>query len=208
MLLTKPHKTIVLKRLAFIVVCFALGWYMKGKLTPSGAMMFGAGEPYVLVEELKLEDATTEKSHIAHVEAINSVSLQPMVSGTIEDIRFKEGSFVHEGDVLFTIEHETQLATLNLRKAELEKAVASGDAQNIEEEMGDLLFSCVNAARHLGVNAELALKASTEKFIKRFSITEELTKADGIDMKSLPIEELDIYWDKAKKKIMEDSKND
>ncbi len=124
MLLTKPHKTIVLKRLAFIVVCFALGWYMKGKLTPSGAMMFGAGEPYVLVEELKLEDATTEKSHIAHVEAINSVSLQPMVSGTIEDIRFKEGSFVHEGDVLFTIEHETQLATLNLRKAELEKAKA------------------------------------------------------------------------------------
>ena len=103
---------------------------------------------------------------------------------------------------------EDAMACIDSEKAELEKAVASGDAQNIEEEIGDLLFSCVNAARHLGVNAELALKASTEKFIKRFSITEELTKADGIDMKSLPIEELDIYWDKAKKKIMEDSKND
>ena len=64
--------------------------------------------------------------------------------------------------------------------------------------MHDLLFSCVNAARHLGVDAELALKAATEKFIKRFSITEELVSADKLDMKDLPIEKLDVYWDKAK----------
>lgn len=83
-------------------------------------------------------------------------------------------------------------------KAELDAAVANGDKKNIEEELGDLLFSCVNAARHLGVDAELALKASTEKFINRFSVTEELTKAEGLNMKELPIEELDLYWDKAK----------
>ena len=124
MLLTKPHKTIVLKRLAFVVVCFLFGWYMKGKLTPSAGMMPGMGTPYVLTEELKPEIATKEKSHIAHVEAINSVSIQPKVNGTIEDIHFEEGSFVHAGDVLFTIEHNSQLATLNLRKAELEKAEA------------------------------------------------------------------------------------
>ena len=68
----------------------------------------------------------------------------------------------------------------------------------IEEEIGDLLFSCVNAARHLGVDAEQALKNATEKFIKRFSITEELTVKDKLDMKDLPIEELDVYWAKAK----------
>ena len=95
-------------------------------------------------------------------------------------------------------------------KAELDAAVASGNMQNIEEELGDLLFSCVNAARHLGVDAELALKASTEKFIKRFSITEELTKAEDLDMKELPIEELDLYWNKAKSIInnTEENKND
>lgn len=84
-------------------------------------------------------------------------------------------------------------------KAELEKAIANGDTQNIEEELGDLLFSCVNVARHLGIDAEQALRASTDKFIKRFSDTEKLVKRDSLDMKELPIETLDIYWDKAKK---------
>ena len=95
-------------------------------------------------------------------------------------------------------------------KAELDATVANGDKKNIEEELGDLLFSCVNAARHLGVDAELALKASTEKFINRFSVTEELTKAEGLNMKELPIEELDLYWDKAKSIInnTEENNND
>lgn len=105
---------------------------------------------------------------------------------------------------------EDAVATIGNEKAELDEAIASGDKANIEEEIGDLLFSCVNAARHLGVDAELALKSATEKFIKRFSITEELVASENIDMKTLPIEELDIYWDKAKKIInkTEEQKND
>ena len=124
MLLTKPHKTIVLKRLAFVVVCFGLGWYLKGKLSPHASMMPGGGVPYVLVEELELKDVAKQKGHIAHVEAINSVSLQPKVSGTVERVMFEEGSFVNEGDVLFVIDPSTFKATLDLRKAELEKAKA------------------------------------------------------------------------------------
>ena len=93
---------------------------------------------------------------------------------------------------------EDAIACIQNEKAELDVAVAEGDAKHIEDELGDLLFSCVNAARHLGVDAEQALKNSTEKFIKRFAMTEELTKADNIDMKTLPIEELDIYWEKTK----------
>ena len=101
------------------------------------------------------------------------------------------------------------IACISNEKAELDSAVAEADKQHIYEEMGDLLFSCVNAARHLGIDAEQALKDSTEKFIKRFSITEEMTKADNIDMKTLPIEKLDVYWDKAKEKInMEENNND
>ncbi|MBP3309549.1 MAG: nucleoside triphosphate pyrophosphohydrolase [Ruminococcus sp.] len=96
------------------------------------------------------------------------------------------------------------VACISAEKAELDMAIANGDKANIEEEIGDLLFSCVNAARHLGVDAELALKAATDKFIKRFSITEELTASDKLDMKNLSIEELDIYWDKAKQIINSD----
>ncbi len=96
---------------------------------------------------------------------------------------------------------------IDAERKELIEAAASGNIDDITEEMGDLLFSCVNAARHLGVDAELALKAATDKFIKRFSVTEKLTSEDNIDMKSLPIEELDVYWDKAKKLIDPEDKN-
>ncbi|MBP3268557.1 MAG: nucleoside triphosphate pyrophosphohydrolase, partial [Ruminococcus sp.] len=105
---------------------------------------------------------------------------------------------------------EDAVACISNEKAELDVAIISGNKADIEEELGDLLFSCVNAARHLGIDAEQALKDSTEKFINRFSITEELVRKDDIDMKSLPIEELDVYWDKAKNIInkSEENKND
>ena len=105
---------------------------------------------------------------------------------------------------------EDAVACIENEKSELDAAIANGDKANIEEEIGDLLFSCVNAARHLGVDAELALKSATEKFIKRFAITEELVTADDLDMKNLPIEALDTYWDKAKSIISktEEQKND
>ena len=124
MLLTKPHRNVLLKRIAIVVACFCFGWYMKGKMTPHAGMMPGAMTPYVLMEELKLEDVTKEKSHIAHVEAINAVNLQSEVSGTIDAVQFNEGSFVKQGDLLFTIEPSIYKATLDLRKAELEKATA------------------------------------------------------------------------------------
>lgn len=90
------------------------------------------------------------------------------------------------------------IACISAEKAEFDEAVASGDKAHIEEEIGDLLFSCVNASRHLGIDAEQALKNATEKFIKRFAVTEKLVREENTDMKSMPIEELDIYWNKAK----------
>ena len=84
---------------------------------------------------------------------------------------------------------------------ELEEAMQSGDADAISEELGDLLFSCVNTARHLHVDAETALRAASEKFLRRFAETEKRVTADGKRMQDLPIEELDIYWDDAKKAL-------
>ncbi|MDE6600350.1 MAG: nucleoside triphosphate pyrophosphohydrolase [Oscillospiraceae bacterium] len=84
--------------------------------------------------------------------------------------------------------------------AELKEAMAEGTSENISEEMGDVLFSCVNLSRHLECDAEESLTRSTEKFIKRFKETEDLIRFDGIDMRSLNIDELDVYWRKAKTK--------
>ena len=82
---------------------------------------------------------------------------------------------------------------------ELAEAMQSGQQGQIEEELGDLLFSCVNTARHLHIDAETALRAAADKFRARFAETEQLVTADGKEMSALPIEELDRYWEIAKR---------
>jgi XTP/dITP diphosphohydrolase len=67
-----------------------------------------------------------------------------------------------------------------------------------EEEFGDLLFSLVNYARFVNINAENALAVTNEKFLKRFKLMEELAANDGIELKNLNLSEMDVYWDKAK----------
>lgn len=84
--------------------------------------------------------------------------------------------------------------------AELKEAIASGNADSVEDELGDVLFSCTNLARHTGCDAEEALTRATEKFMRRFKDTENLIRCEGIDIKSLNINELDVYWRKAKAK--------
>lgn len=82
--------------------------------------------------------------------------------------------------------------------AELKAAISDGNADGIKDELGDVLFSCTNLARHLDCDAEETLSLSTEKFIRRFKEAEELIRCDGADMKSLNIDELDAYWRRAK----------
>lgn len=95
---------------------------------------------------------------------------------------------------------EEALTQLESEITELKEAIASGVKKDIDEEFGDVLFSCTNLARHLGLESEESLTRSTEKFMGRFKDTEELVRCDGIDMKSLNIDELDVYWRKAKTK--------
>ena len=66
------------------------------------------------------------------------------------------------------------------------------------EEMGDLLFSCVNVARLSGVDPESALQQATEKFIQRFSAMENAIISDGKALKGLTLSEMDVYWNKVK----------
>ncbi|NLJ31696.1 MAG: nucleoside triphosphate pyrophosphohydrolase [Clostridiales bacterium] len=84
--------------------------------------------------------------------------------------------------------------------AELKEAVASGVAENCGEELGDLLFSVVNAARFLKVEPEQALSAACDKFIARFQMMEQLAAGRGTDLASLSLNELDSLWNKAKGK--------
>lgn len=82
--------------------------------------------------------------------------------------------------------------------AELREAIASGDRQHAREEVGDLLFSCVNAARHLKTDPETALRDCNRKFERRFNAVEAALQADGRRPTDASLEELDRLWDKAK----------
>ena len=72
------------------------------------------------------------------------------------------------------------------------------NARDPGEELGDLLFSCVNVARLSGIDPEQALKNATEKFIKRFSAMENLIKLDEKSLKDLTLSEMDVYWNRVK----------
>ncbi|MFT3776123.1 MAG: nucleoside triphosphate pyrophosphohydrolase [Minicystis sp.] len=88
---------------------------------------------------------------------------------------------------------------------ELDQAIASGDKDRIEAELGDVLFALVNLARHVDVDAEGALRRTIDKFSRRFSHVEArvhethggwpTSAADD----RLTLEELDGYWDEAKR---------
>lgn len=89
---------------------------------------------------------------------------------------------------------------------ELEEAVKAGERSAIEQELGDVFFALVNYARHLGVDAEAALRGTNDRFRARFSHVESRVRAlhgdwprDGAKAtKGIPLAELDGYWDEAK----------
>jgi ATP diphosphatase len=83
--------------------------------------------------------------------------------------------------------------------AELRGCLAEGGAAGqAGEELGDLLFSCVNLARHLGIEPEGALREASRKFERRFRYVETAVRAAGGDPAATPLAELDTKWDEAK----------
>ena len=82
--------------------------------------------------------------------------------------------------------------------AEVRAALASGNEEQIAEEIGDLLLSVTSLARKSHVNAEMALSAATDKFIARFSAVEEAIGKAGKSFEELSDEELDVFWQNCK----------
>ena len=80
--------------------------------------------------------------------------------------------------------------------AELQQAVAEGT--NVEEELGDLLFSAVNVSRFVKVDTEEALNGATDKFIGRFRKVEEEAARQGRALEGMSLAELDKLWEHAK----------
>lgn len=84
--------------------------------------------------------------------------------------------------------------------AELREAIASGQQEHVQDELGDVFFALANLSRHLNVKSEVALRGTNNKFTRRFRFVEsELTK-QGIVMSDADLAVMDALWDKAKEK--------
>jgi len=87
-------------------------------------------------------------------------------------------------------------------KEELSEVIDVYNTENVEkikEELGDLFFSCVNVARFLKVDEEIALNYTIDKFIKRFAYIEKVAKEKNIEITNMNMEEMDKLWEISKK---------
>ncbi|MGK0235326.1 MAG: MazG family protein, partial [Psychroserpens sp.] len=82
---------------------------------------------------------------------------------------------------------------------ELQHEVDENNADKIEAEFGDVLFSMINYARFLKVDPENALERTNKKFIKRFQYLEAKAKGLGKSLSDMTLAEMDVYWNEAKK---------
>lgn len=138
-------------------------------------------------EEIKLREKGGNRSVLAGVpEALPSL---------IKAFRIQEKA----ANIGFDWEEPAQVwAKVKEEIAEVEQEIAAGNADGIEAEMGDLLFSIVNAARLYKVHPDTALERTNRKFIKRFNYVEQQAKAQGRHLREMTLDEMDALWNEAK----------
>jgi nucleoside triphosphate diphosphatase len=83
---------------------------------------------------------------------------------------------------------------------EIEAALDCGDAEQLAEETGDLLFALVNLARHVGADPDLALRGTNAKFERRFAYIERALQSQGRSLEQASLAEMDALWNEAKQK--------
>ncbi|SHH20655.1 nucleoside triphosphate pyrophosphohydrolase [Thermosipho atlanticus] len=144
------------------------------------------GYSYARWEEIKAKEKGTEKySRIGKINyALPSLSLARRVQENAADVGFDWDNL---DDVLSKI------------KEEIDEFKEAKNTKEKEEEFGDLLFALVNLSRFLKIDPEISLRKATEKFIKRFQKMEKLIERDNKTFENLSLDELNTYWEEAKK---------
>jgi len=83
--------------------------------------------------------------------------------------------------------------------SELKEEIKSHNKERIELELGDVLFSIINASRLYGIDPEAALEKTNRKFIKRFNYLEKETLSKGISLHDMSLDDMNVIWEEAKK---------
>ena len=157
------------------------------------APVSSAGEVVTRWEQIKAQErggAATPKTLLGGVPAALPALLRAYQIG----LRAKSVGFdwLRPADVVDKIQEEVD---------EVRAAVANGSAassEQVEEEMGDLLFTIANLSRQLGIEPETALRKANDKFTRRFESMEQAIEQAGRAMRDLDLEELERHWQRAK----------
>jgi nucleoside triphosphate diphosphatase len=143
--------------------------------------------------EEKAERAARRPSEEGHKSLLSSVKAgQPALSRAME-LQRKASSVGFDWNdpraVLHKIREEAD---------EIESALDRGDAKELADETGDLLFALVNLARHVGADPELALRGTNAKFERRFGHIERALATQGRSLQGASLDEMDALWNEAK----------
>jgi uncharacterized protein YabN with tetrapyrrole methylase and pyrophosphatase domain len=90
------------------------------------------------------------------------------------------------------------VAKIREELGEVEEALGTSDDKAKAEEIGDLLFAVTNLARHVGLDAEAALRDANAKFVRRFEHVEARCREDGVEISEAGLERLDGYWNEVR----------
>ncbi len=145
-------------------------------------------------ESLKQQEREQKSSH--SVSAIDGVALALPALTRAEKIQKRAARVGFDWDELTPV-----LEKLDEELNELWQAASSQDEEAIADELGDLLFSVTNVARHMKVDPELALKKATAKFEARFRYIEKAIQSDGGELSEACAETMDRYWRRAKVEV-------
>ncbi|MBP9679861.1 MAG: nucleoside triphosphate pyrophosphohydrolase [Bacteriovorax sp.] len=146
-------------------------------------------------ERIKKEEKAKEESALSHHRITASVlNAPPLMAATKIGKKTNELKFDWENynQVAYKVEEEWQ---------ELKEELTPHRELNREavfEELGDLLFSIAQLARHLNLDADDALKAANKKFLRRFHDMEDLMLKSNVKLEDMNQEQMDVYWNQAK----------
>lgn len=140
-------------------------------------------------EAIKREEKKTDTHYLASLPgALPALMRAQKTQSKVARVNF---DWTDLRDVIAKVEEEL---------GELKHAIENKDGAAIEDEIGDLLFAVVNLSRKSKIDAESALQAATDKFVRRFNLLEDELKARGEKLGDVDLQELDAIWDEIKKR--------
>ena len=153
--------------------------------------------------DVKVTGASQVEENWEHLKIRENNGYKPVLSGVPSSLpAIVKANRIQEKvrGVGFDWENREQIWDKVLEEiTELKEEIKNRDTETIESELGDVLFSIINASRLYGIDPEAALEKTNRKFIRRFNYLEKETLSKGTSLHDMSLDEMNIIWEEAKK---------